>query len=153
MSLIEFVRESNKIEGIMRDPSDAEILATEEFVLLDDIKISDLEKLVSVFQPGNRLRDKAGLNVRVGNHIPPVGGPRIRMLLSMTLDEANDDRSPYLVHHDYETLHPFTDGNGRSGRALWLWQMKKRGALSWATSLGFLHAWYYQSLANSDLRK
>ena len=39
--------------------------------------------------------------------------------------------------------HPFTDGNGRSGRALWLWQMNNHAPF------GFLHTFYYQTLENS----
>ena len=36
------------------------------------------------------------------------------------------------------------DGNGRSGRALWLWQMVNQH--NYDMRLGFLHLWYYQSL-------
>ena len=46
----------------------------------------------------------------------------------------------------YETLHPFMDGNGRSGRILWAWQMIEHN-IAPGLSLGFLHAYYYQTLA------
>ena len=44
------------------------------------------------------------------------------------------------THVRYELLHPFLDGNGRSGRALWLWLMGQ-------APLGFLHTFYYQTLS------
>jgi Fic/DOC family protein len=92
------------------------------------------------------LRKRVGLNVRVGDHIAPRGGPKIVDELSAILADTLDG-DPYAVHHRYETLHPFTDGNGRSGRAIWLWMMDKRGQLDRALELGFLHNWYYQSLS------
>ena len=57
-------------------------------------------------------------------------------------DAVDECSSAYVLHCRYESLHPFTDGNGRSGRALWLWMM---GGIEEAP-LGFLHTWYYQSL-------
>ena len=47
----------------------------------------------------------------------------------------------------YEMLHPFMDGNGRSGRALWAWMMLRLGQDPFA--LLFLHRFYYQTLENS----
>lgn len=139
-SLEDFMRESNRIEGIYRAPTFKEVDATAAFIVKDRITISDLVDLVKVYQPGARPRFAQGLDVRVGSHLPPRGGPYIEEALGDLLDSGKHDA--YDLHVDYEKLHPFTDGNGRSGRALWLWKM---GGI-YRAPLGFLHHFYYQTL-------
>lgn len=144
--LEEFVRESNRIEGITRDPTPAELEATDRFICLPTTPtVADLENLVHVLQPGAHIRVIEGMDVRVGNHLPPKGGPIIQPLLEGVLFQIEDGKSPWRVHTLYETLHPFMDGNGRSGRALWAWMMIDRHG-SQALKLGFLHMFYYQTL-------
>lgn len=144
-SLEDFIVESNKIEGILRAPTRAEIDEATRFILLHKPEISDLEQFVSIYQPRARLRDKVGLNVVIGSagrivHRPPAGAPKIRKALQKILDEIGDV-SPFETHQRYEDLHPFTDGNGRSGRILWLW------CVGGEAPRGFLHDWYYASLS------
>lgn len=142
-SILDFLHESNAIEGIHRMPTKAELEATAAFTKLPEIKMVDLVRLVGVYQPDAVLRDRRGLNVRVGDHIAPPGGPLIFDALKTLLASVNTNGlHPWEAHLHYEDLHPFTDGNGRSGRALWLWQMMREGDLE----LSFLHAFYYQTL-------
>lgn len=140
-----FVRESNHIEGIDRAPTKAELQAHLKLLEHGAPDIGAVSAFVwSV--AGKPLREHEGMNVRVGNHIPPPGGPMIPIRFGLILHGLHRGDDPYDVHRDYETLHPFMDGNGRSGRALWLWQMiNQRGTLA-PLQMGFLHLWYYQAL-------
>ncbi len=123
--LRDFVRESNRIENI-KDTIGADIAAHERLLGLSHVNVPDLEIFVRTITRDHVLRDKVGLDVRIGNHFPPRGGPDIRLDLACILEDLSQ-LSPFENHMLYEALHPFTDGNGRSGRALWLWQMIRSG--------------------------
>ena len=146
--LIKFITESNMIEGITRQPNTAEIHAHRSLIGGDHVSLEGLETFVRHVQPDAVLRD-SGQFVSVGNHVPPAGGPGIVYALQELLRAANstgdDLTNAWHTHCAYEKLHPFTDGNGRSGRALWLWMM---GGIKNA-QLGFLHHFYYQTLTGS----
>ncbi|HEX6621814.1 MAG TPA: Fic family protein [Solirubrobacteraceae bacterium] len=142
--LARFVAESNRIEGINRLPTQTEIDAHAELLALPAIDVPDLERFVQVVARAP-LRERPGQNVRVGPHTPPAGGPHIRVKLDELLHRIRlAELTPMRGHVEYETLHPFMDGNGRSGRALWAWQTQRDGRDPLA--IGFLHAFYYQAL-------
>lgn len=150
--MLNFIRESNKIEGILREPTDGEIEAMEDFMALPELSVKALEDFVLAYQPNALLRYRASVpSVRVGKHVPIASGPRVLALLDSILYLANTGSvTPYNIHRRYETLHPLTDCNGRSGRALWAWCMFQRvGPFEMDTVFqrGFLHTWYYQSLS------
>lgn len=141
-ALRDFVVESNRIEGIHREPTDDEIAAHVMFLGLPKVTVQNLEAFVNVVA-GVSIRDKLGMNVRVGSHRPPAGGEHIVHQLRAILEDVHN-RTPYETHCAYETLHPFRDGNGRSGRALWAWQTFKRGGDPFLRP--FLHTFYYEAL-------
>jgi len=73
------------------------------------------------------------MRVRVGAYVPPPP-EQVSGLMLEFLEWWNDDApvlSPVLssaiVHYRFEAIHPFADGNGRTGRALALWELYRRG--------------------------
>lgn len=145
-NLIKFVRDSNIIEGIERDPTKAEIKEMERFVERTSISFDDVIKFVSVYEPTAKIRSKKGMDVSVGNYTPPPGDAGMGYGLLSILDDIEPTKaSAFDIHNRYESLHPFTDCNGRSGRAIWLWQMTK--FYGHIPKLSFLLSYYYQSLS------
>jgi len=73
------------------------------------------------------------MRVRVGTYLPPppeaVSGLMFEFLEWWNRDapKLSPVLSSAIVHYRFEAIHPFADGNGRTGRALALWELYRRG--------------------------
>lgn len=71
--------------------------------------------------------------VKVGRYVPPppadVSGLMFELLDWWNKESKNFSPvlSSAILHYRFEAIHPFADGNGRTGRALALWELYRRG--------------------------
>ncbi|MBI3772889.1 MAG: Fic family protein [Gammaproteobacteria bacterium] len=73
------------------------------------------------------------ISVRVGRYLPPppdaVSGLMFELLewWNTAAKKLSPVLSSAILHYRFEAIHPFADGNGRTGRALALWELYRRG--------------------------
>jgi len=114
--------------------------------------VIDLESVISIFRQikdsSEGLRAPQSLTVinrgdsefRQGEVIytPPRGADVLEILMDNLLDYMNDDKKypadPLLkmciAHYQFESIHPFSDGNGRTGRIINLLYLVNKGLLT-----------------------
>lgn len=101
------------------------------------IRHDDIFELHRILAGGVMDQGEAGryrsIAVRVGNYLPPapseVSGLMFELLewWNGKAKEISPVLSSSILHYRFEDIHPFADGNGRTGRALALWELYRRG--------------------------
>ena len=115
-----------KVIGYIRKKSQEAEISKETILFLHQILINGINDNIA-----GRFR-KIGEYVRVGTHIAPAP-EHIESMLDSTITEYTSDLSSYFLdkiakfHLDFETIHPFNDGNGRIGRVLICFQLLRLG--------------------------
>ncbi len=96
----------------------------------------DVLKLHAIIASDVMDQGKAGryrdILVRVGRYLPPAP-EMISGLMSELLEWWNKEAPKWspvvtssIIHYRFEDVHPFADGNGRTGRTLALWELYRR---------------------------
>jgi len=83
--------------------------------------------------PGTVLRDGAGRTVYTPpspEHLPNLMGDLERFINDSELSSLDPLIKMALIHHQFESIHPFYDGNGRTGRIVNVLYLVKEGLLT-----------------------
>ena len=115
-----------RVISYTREKSQSEELSKELILLLHKMLIGNIDDSIA-----GRLR-KLGEYVRVGTHVAPAPEHVERMIESILLEYGSNHELYFLekiskFHLDFETIHPFCDGNGRIGRVLVNFQLLRLG--------------------------
>jgi Fic family protein len=134
-TLTDYVRESNAIEGIYDEAEIDRSMVAWEYLENLEAKLTHgiicrVQKVITLhqaLQPHQRgyYRDLSQTNVTVGNYLPPHYAMVQGLMDNWLLDY--EELGPWKAHARFESIHPFVDGNGRTGRMLMWWQELQRG--------------------------
>ncbi|MEK7187673.1 MAG: Fic family protein [Patescibacteria group bacterium] len=128
VSLCEVFEAKNlaRVIGYVRGKSKETEVSKEIILLLHQMLIGGIDdKIAGQFR-------KSGEYVRIGTHIAPAP-EQVEKLIASTITEYTSNMSAYFLdkiarfHLEFETVHPFCDGNGRIGRVLINFQLSRLG--------------------------
>ena len=115
-----------RVIGYLRTKSQETEITREVVLLLHQMLIGGVDDKIA-----GRFR-RPGEYVRVGTHVAP-SPEHIERMIESIITEYTSDLSAYFLdkiakfHLDFETIHPFCDGNGRIGRVLISYQLQRFG--------------------------
>lgn len=149
------IAESNAIEGIYNPVEIEQSLVAWDYLIKYKINLTHgvickVQKIITLHQPElagpkrGYYRDLTQINVRVGNYTAPHYSAVQGLMDNWLLDYAGLE--PFEAHRRFEAIHPFVDGNGRTGRMLMWWQEVKAGKAPTIINADERQA-YYKKLA------
>lgn len=133
---LEFLKESNAVEGVYNDDSLEDAIAAWEFLMRKNVmtleNIKATHRILMRRQPHIRkseIGEFRTINVYVSNK--PMMDPKMiqpTLLMQFCLPTMRVRPKPdwKALHIEYERIHPFVDGNGRTGRMMMNWTRIKR---------------------------
>lgn len=127
------IHQSNLIEDVDSAEEDVQSMEAWAYIIhkkrLTYENIMELHKLIMVNSlPAHELGHVRKVSVYVGNWVPPNPVIADYQFRNWVLDMQNWLKlDPKEMHVRFETIHPFIDGNGRTGRMLMWWHESKLG--------------------------
>lgn len=133
-----YIKASNEIEGIYSEKEDLQSLAAWAYLekLGDTFTLGDIvtvQKLITINQTDLSPVEKGNFRGMGGNNVNVSVGGRLAPDYSYVPDlmtkwiQDLPEMTPLTAHIRFEAIHPFRDGNGRTGRMIYWFICKRRG--------------------------
>ena len=124
--LYQFAIESNRMSDITNPAADVvHHEALVELLTSEKITTNTLLTFVTKIEPMSGLRENDKEVVISGTRLPNSTTSNIRLMFLLKKLNSGEGQHPWFTHMNIMELHPFTDGNARVARAMWLWNMVK----------------------------
>lgn len=154
--LANFLRESNAIEGVYDDDSMTQACAAWNYLIKEDKLtpevIKETHRLLMInqnlfdWEKGYFRKCPVYIGGRSGLNWVKIPA-RIKEWCEAVMSE-NPTHDPKTLHVLYEEIHPFVDGNGRTGRMFMNWQRLRQGLpllVIKADERGKYYKWFKQN--------
>ena len=133
-----YIKASNEIEGIYSEKENLQSLAAWAYLeqLGDTFTLGDIvtvQKLITINQEDLSPVEKGNFRGMGGNNVNVSVGGRLAPDYSYVPDlmtkwiQDLPEMTPLTSHIRFEAIHPFRDGNGRTGRMIYWFICKRRG--------------------------
>ena len=121
------------LEGLQRLPMSLRLIRGVHQVLMSGVRGSG--RRPGEFRTGQVIIGSGRRGIQYARYVPPPHGEMMPALHELERFLQSDSRIPLLVqlaliHYQFEAIHPFEDGNGRTGRLLITLLLCDRGYLT-----------------------
>lgn len=133
--IVNYIKATNyAFDRLIDLPLSMRLIRETHKVLLSNVRGE--EKMPGEFRKTQNWIGSSGSTIKTASFVPPAPNEMDKSLSDLEKyihdeDKIDDLIKIALVHYQFETIHPFLDGNGRMGRLLIILYLKDKGLIEY----------------------